>query len=88
MIFLSVYCTAIKKVAIRKTIVSQQNSKIIDRPKRAPKLSPEKRRDQLIDCAIEIYVTRALKAHADRILLLRLVFPFQLFMHISIHVRA
>ena len=35
--------------------MSQQNSKIADRPKRAPKLSPEKRREQLIDCAIEIY---------------------------------
>ncbi|MEC7233899.1 MAG: TetR/AcrR family transcriptional regulator [Pseudomonadota bacterium] len=36
--------------------MSQQNSKIANRPKRAPKLSPEKRREQLIDCAIEIYV--------------------------------
>ena len=41
--------------------MSQQNSKIIDRPKRAPKLSPEKRRDQLIDCAIEIYVNQGIE---------------------------
>jgi len=41
--------------------VSQQNSKIADRPKRAPKLSPEKRREQLIDCAIEIYVNHGIE---------------------------
>ena len=42
-------------------IVSQQNSKIADRPKRAPKLSPEKRREQLIDCAIEIYANHGIE---------------------------
>ena len=41
--------------------MSQQNSKIADRPKRAPKLSPEKRREQLIDCAIEIYVNHGIE---------------------------
>ena len=40
--------------------MSQQNSKIANRPKRAPKLSPEKRREQLIDCAIEIYVNHGI----------------------------
>ena len=39
----------------------QQNSKIANRPKRAPKLSPEKRREQLIDCAIEIYVNHGIE---------------------------
>ena len=41
--------------------MSQQNSKIADRPKRAPKLSPEKRREQLIDCAIEIYANHGIE---------------------------
>ena len=41
--------------------MSQQNSKIADRPKRAPKLSPEKRREQLIDCATEIYVNHGIE---------------------------
>ena len=36
--------------------MSQQNPKIATRSKRAPKLSPEKRREHLIDCAIGIYV--------------------------------
>lgn len=39
----------------------QQNSKIANRPKRAPKLSPEKRREQIIDCAIEIYVNHGIE---------------------------
>ena len=39
----------------------QQNSKIANRPKRAPKLSPEKRREQLVDCAIEIYVNHGIE---------------------------
>ena len=41
--------------------MSQQDAKIADRPKRAPKLSPERRREQLIDCAIEIYVTHGIE---------------------------
>ena len=41
--------------------MSQQDSKIADRPKRAPKLSPEKRREQLIDCAIEIYANHGIE---------------------------
>lgn len=41
--------------------MSQQNLKIANRPKRAPKLSPEKRREQLIDCAIEIYVNHGIE---------------------------
>jgi TetR/AcrR family hemagglutinin/protease transcriptional regulator len=41
--------------------VHQQNSKIANRPKRAPKLSPEKRREQIIDCAIEIYVNHGIE---------------------------
>ena len=41
--------------------MSQQNSKIPDRPKRAPKLSPEKRREQLIDCAIEVYANHGIE---------------------------
>jgi TetR/AcrR family hemagglutinin/protease transcriptional regulator len=41
--------------------VHQQNSKIANRPKRASKLSPEKRREQLIDCAIEIYVNHGIE---------------------------
>ena len=56
MIYISVYCIAIKGI-----IVHQQNSKIANRPKRAPKLSPEKRREQLIDCAIEIYVNHGIE---------------------------
>ena len=39
----------------------QQNSKIANRPKRAPKLSPEKRREQIIDCAMEIYVNHGIE---------------------------
>jgi TetR/AcrR family hemagglutinin/protease transcriptional regulator len=41
--------------------VSQQNLKIANRSKRAPKLSPEKRREQLIDCAMEIYVNHGIE---------------------------
>ncbi|MEC8177770.1 MAG: TetR/AcrR family transcriptional regulator [Pseudomonadota bacterium] len=41
--------------------MSQQHPKIADRPKRAPKLSPEKRREQLIDCAIEIYANHGIE---------------------------
>lgn len=41
--------------------MSQQDAKIADRPKRARKLSPERRREQLIDCAIEIYVTHGIE---------------------------
>ena len=41
--------------------MSQQHSKIADRPRRAPKLSPEKRREQLIDCAIEIYANHGIE---------------------------
>lgn len=41
--------------------MSQQNLKIANRSKRAPKLSPEKRREQLIDCAMEIYVNHGIE---------------------------
>ena len=41
--------------------MSQQNPEIASQPKRAPKLSPEKRREQLIDCAIEIYVNHGIE---------------------------
>lgn len=41
--------------------MSRQNSKITHRPKRAPKLSPEKRREQLIDCAMDIYVNHGIE---------------------------
>ena len=41
--------------------MSLRNSKIANRPRRAPKLSPEKRREQLIDCAIEIYVNHGIE---------------------------
>ena len=48
-------------VASGEIIVSLRNSKIANRPRRAPKLSPEKRREQLIDCAIEIYVNHGIE---------------------------
>ena len=41
--------------------MSQQNPKIATRPTRAPKLSPEKRREQLIDCEIEIDVNHGIE---------------------------
>ena len=41
--------------------MSQQNSEITSRPKRAPKLSPEKRHEQLVDCAIGIYVEHGIE---------------------------
>ena len=41
--------------------MSQQNPEIASQPKRAPKLSPEKRREQLIDCAIAIYVNHGIE---------------------------
>ena len=41
--------------------MSQQNPEIASRPKRAPKLSPEKRREHLIDCAIRIYVNHGIE---------------------------
>ena len=41
--------------------MSQQNPKIATRPTRAPKLSPEKRREHLINCAIGIYVNHGIE---------------------------
>ena len=41
--------------------MSQQNPKTATRSKRAPKLSPEKRREQLIDRAIDIYVNHGIE---------------------------
>ena len=41
--------------------MSQQNPEIASQPKRAPKFSPEKRREQLIDCAIAIYVNHGIE---------------------------
>jgi len=41
--------------------VSQQNQKIASRSKRAPKLSPEKRREQLVNCAIGIYADHGIE---------------------------
>lgn len=41
--------------------MSQQNQKIASRSKRAPKLSPEKRREQLVNCAIGIYADHGIE---------------------------
>lgn len=41
--------------------MSQQNPENASRPKRAPKLAPEKRREHLVDCALGIYVDHGIE---------------------------
>ena len=41
--------------------MSQQNPGVAGRPRRAPKLSPEKRREHLIECAIGVYVNHGIE---------------------------